>query len=102
MTLAPPASLGRVPSTVLSPIPSQFYIMKLLPVAALAGAALSATPLALALGGDTLVDLALWGAGALSSTPKTHNLPGGPPEGGWSWVNCGQSSFSPLFLSVLA
>lgn len=77
--------------------------MKLLPIAALAGAAaLSAVPSALALGGDTLVDLALWGAGALSSTPKTHNLPGGPPEGGWSWVNCGQSYSSPFFLSVLA
>jgi hypothetical protein len=71
-----------------------------LALAALATASLATPTFAL---GDALVDLALWGAGALSSTPKTGRLPGGPPEGGWSWTNCGESEpFTPSCLMSLA
>lgn len=68
---------------------------------ALTAATSLAHPAAALLGTDTLVDLALWGAGALSTPPRTGRLPGGPPEGGWSWTNCGRSP-PPFWLSLLA
>lgn len=86
-SLQPASGTALIP---YHPPPAIFLsiIMKVpsLALAALATASLATPTLAL---GDALVDLALWGAGALSSPPRTGRLPGGPPEGGWSWTNCG-------------
>lgn len=84
----PDSRLASPPHTHLHSSSSNAMKVPSLAIAALATASLASPALAL---GDALVDLALWGAGALSSTPKTGRLPGGPPEGGWSWTNCGQS-----------
>ncbi|KAL7417656.1 ML domain-containing protein [Mrakia frigida] len=46
---------------------------------------------------ETLVDLAAWGASALSSTPrKSANF----PDGGWSWVDCGGAGDAVLIDSI--
>lgn len=36
---------------------------------------------------ETLLDLASWGASALSSTGRKSQA---FPDGGWSWVDCGE------------